>query len=331
LSKKEFLKIKNSKIIEEEKSYLPFHKKMKDTVRVAVIQATPVFFDIEASLQKTADLTQKYARQGCELLLFPETFLPGYPRGLSFGSVIGNRDNEGRVLYQKYWESSVSVKGKAGDFLGKIAKENKVYLVIGVTEKDENNGSLYCSILFFSPQGILIGKHRKLKPTGVERLVWAEGDGSTLNTYDTAFGKIGGLICWENYMPLARMALYKKGVQIYLAPTADSRETWISTMQHIACEGRCFVLGCNQFFRREDYPEEYLKYLELDWEILCRGGSVIVSPLGEIIEGPLWEKEGVLIADLEMNQIIESKLDYDVIGHYARPDIFEFKLKNKHS
>lgn len=300
---------------------------MKNTVRVAVIQATPIFFDLKSSLQKTDDLVQKYAQQGCELILFPETFLPGYPRGMNFGSVIGNRKKEGRILYQKYWENSLEVGDKACDFLAKLAKENQVYLVIGITEKDSLNGSLFCSILYFSPEGNLIGKHRKLKPTGIERLVWGEGDGSTLNVYDTDFGKIGGLICWENYMPLARMTLYEKGIQIYLAPTADSRETWISTMKHIACEGRCFVLGCNQFFRKEDYPKEYLQYVDLEEEVICRGGSVIVSPLGEILEGPLWNKEGALISDLKMNEIIESKLDFDVIGHYARNDVFDFKTK----
>ena len=300
---------------------------MKNSLRVAVVQATPIFFDLDATLKKTSNLVQKYTQQGCKLILLPESFLPGYPRGMTFESVIGNRKRAGRTLYQKYWENSVEIGDSACEFLSNISKKNQVYLVIGVTEKDSKNGTLYCSILFFSPEGKLIGHHRKLKPTGIERLVWGEGDGSTLNVYETEFGKIGGLICWENYMPLARLSLYKKGVQIYLAPTADARETWISTMKHIACEGRCFVLGCNQFFRKSDYPDEYLKYVDLPLEDICRGGSVIVSPLGEVIEGPLWDEEGVLISELNLNQIIESKLDFDVIGHYARNDIFEFKVK----
>lgn len=304
---------------------------MKSTVKVGVVQATPIFFNLRSSLEKTAKLVRKYSKQGCELLLFPETFLPGYPRGMTFGSVIGKRENFGRQLYQTYWENSIEVGDPSFQFLANLAKENQVHLIIGITEKNALNGTLYCSILFFSPNGDFLGKHQKLKPTGIERLVWGEGDGSTLKVYDTEIGKIGGLICWENYMPLARMTLYNQGVQIFVAPTADSRETWISTMRHIACEGRCFVLGCNQFFRKEDYSEEYRDHVDLEKKIICPGGSVIVSPLGEIIQGPLWNREGVLISDLDRNQIIESRLDFDVIGHYARNDIFDFKLKTNQS
>jgi nitrilase len=183
-------------------------------------------------------------------------------------------------------------------------------------------------MLYFSPSGELIGRHRKLKPTGSERLIWGEGDGSTLPVFSTENGKIGGLICWENYMPLARMALYGQGVEIYLAPTADSRDNWQSTMRHIACEGRCFVLGCNQFVTRDMYPDdlETLDELVDQPEIMCRGGSVIVSPTGDVLAGPLWGEEGMLLAELDLEEVTRARLDFDVVGHYARPDIFQLHV-----
>ena len=188
-----------------------------------------------------------------------------------------------------------------------------------------SGGTLYCTVLYFGPDGRLLGKHRKLKPTAAERLVWGEGDGSTLTVIDTEYGKIGGLICWENYMPLARMALYAKGVEIYLAPTADSRETWQATLRHIACEGRCFVLGCNQFVTKSMYPADLPGIEELAGqpEVMCRGGSAIVSPLGEVIAGPLYDGEGILYAELDLAEVARAKFDFDVVGHYARPDVFQ--------
>ncbi|MEL6133211.1 MAG: nitrilase-related carbon-nitrogen hydrolase, partial [Bacteroidota bacterium] len=197
-----------------------------------------------------------------------------------------------------------------------LARTHGIYLVVGLTEKDPRHGSLYCSMMYFSPQGYL-GSHRKLKPTGVERLVWAEGRKEDLQCFETPVGRIGGLICWENYMPQARWALYQKGIQLYLAPTADARPTWIATMQHIACESRCFVLGCNQFFRQQDYPTQLQAHTQHTEDIICRGGSVIVSPLGEILAGPLWDQEGVLSATLDMKDIIRAKMDFDPIGHYG--------------
>ena len=206
-------------------------------------------------------------------------------------------------------------------------------MAIGVIERDTQfgGGTLYCTLLYFGPDGKIIGKHRKLKPTGAERLIWGEGDGSTLSVLSTEIGKIGGLICWENYMPMARMTLYSKGVEIYLAPTADSRETWQATLRHIACEGRCFVLGCNQYVTKAMYPTDLRDHSELSAqsEVMCRGGSVIVSPLGEIIAGPLYDQEGILYADLDMGEIVRAKLDFDVVGHYSRPDIFQLKVNEQ--
>jgi nitrilase len=176
-----------------------------------------------------------------------------------------------------------------------------------------------------------MGKHRKLKPTGAERLIWGEGDGSTLPVFETVIGRIGGLICWENYMPMARMALYSKGVEIYLAPTADARETWQATMRHIACEGRCFVLSCNQYMTKQMYPDDLAVGDELNDQpdVMCRGGSVIIGPLGDVLAGPLYDEEGILYAELAREEIIRGKVDFDVVGHYARPDVFQLIVNEK--
>lgn len=198
---------------------------------------------------------------------------------------------------------------------------------MGITERDGNdiNCTLYCTNLFFSPEGKLIGKHRKLKPTGTERCIWGEGDGSTLTVVDTPYGKMGSLICWENYMPLARTVLYAKGVKLYIAPTADSREEWQATMKHIALEGRCFVIGCNQYVEKNMYPTDlnYYKELDAEPEIMCPGGSCIVDPFGKYVAGPIFNKEEMLIADLDLEKIVLSRLDFDSEGHYSRPDVFE--------
>jgi nitrilase len=178
-----------------------------------------------------------------------------------------------------------------------------------------------------------LGKHQKLKPTAAERLIWGEGDGSTLTVIETEIGKMGGLICWENYMPLARMAMYNKGVELYLAPTADARDTWQSTLRHIACEGRCFVLGCNQYMTKVMYPPDLkeLKELNDQPEVMCRGGSAIISPLGEVLAGPLFDREGILFANLDLDEIARSKFDFDVVGHYARPDVFQLVINENPS
>ena len=298
-------------------------------VKVCLVQDSPVFFDKEKTLDKLEQLTKKYAAQGCELIVFPESFIPGYPRGFSFGAKIGSRTDAGRKLYAEYRRNSIDLESDELKRLEKLAHSEKVYLVIGITEKQHINGSLYCSMIYISPTDGLLGVHRKIKPTGTERIVWAEADGASLVTFQTKIGKLGGLICWENYMPLARMAMYQKGVEIYIAPTADAREAWTATMQHIALEGRCFVLGCNQYFTKSMVPEPFKSLVQDEPETMCRGGSVIVSPLGKIIAGPLFDKAGALIAELDLEEIDLSKLDFDVIGHYARNDIFQFKVPDQ--
>jgi len=302
-------------------------EKNNKTVKVCVVQAASVLFNREACLEKALILIKEAASQGARLILFPEAFIPAYPRGVSFGMVIGSRSGEGRRLWQVYWENAVEAPGPETAALGEAAREAGAYLAVGVIERDSqfSRGTVYCTLLYFGPDGGLLGKHRKLKPTGAERLVWGEGDGSTLTVIDTEFGRIGGLICWENYMPLARTAMYGKGVDIYLAPTADHRDVWQATLRHIACEGRCFVLGCNQFVKKEMYPDTLvgLGELERQPDIMCRGGSVIVSPLGKVLEGPLYDQEGMLFAKLDLGEVVRSRIDFDAVGHYARPDVFQ--------
>ncbi len=295
----------------------------------AVVQATPVFFDKTRTIAKIESLTREAASHQAQLILFPEVFIPGYPRGLSFGTTIGSRSDEGRELFLRYWENSIEVPGKETDQLATLAKECNVYLCIGVTEKDITSDTLYCSLLYFSPEGKLIHKHRKIKPTAAERIIWGEGDGSDLNVIDTSLGKIGGLICWENYMPLARTVLYEQGLEVYLAPTADSRPTWQATLTHIACESRSFVLGANQYITNENYPDEIKNQFSKEASTTSTGGSVILSPMGKTLAGPLYDKEGILYAEIDHREIIKAKMDMDVIGHYARPDIFELEWKKK--
>ena len=303
------------------------------TVKVAVVQAAPILFDRNATVAKTCKLTAEAAAEGAKLIVFPEAFIPAYPRGLSFGTVVGSRSAEGRRTWERYWANSVVVPSAATAALGTAARQAGAYLGVGVIERDGqfSGGTLYCTVLYFGPDGRLLGKHRKLKPTAAERLVWGEGDGSTLTVIETEYGKLGGLICWENYMPLARMALYAKGVEIYLAPTADSRDTWQATLRHIACEGRCFVLGCNQYVTQAMYPADLpgIEDLTSQSDVMCRGGSAIVSPLGEVIAGPLFDREGILHAELDLAEIARAKFDFDVVGHYARPDVFQLVVNER--
>jgi len=247
---------------------------------------------------------------------------------------VGSRTVEGRRTWERYWANSVNVPGPDTEALGAAAREAGVYLAVGVVERDRDfgGGTLYCSLLYFGPDGQLLGKHRKLKPTASERLIWGEGDGSTLTVVSTEYGRMGGLICWENYMPLARAAMYGKGVEIYMAPTADARETWQSTLRHIALEGRCFVLGCNQYVTKSMYPRDLdgvVEELEGQPRVMCRGGSVVISPLGEVLGGPLWDREGVIYVDLDMSEIARAKLDFDAVGHYSRPDVFQLRVNDK--
>jgi nitrilase len=315
-----------------------FHKEEEKmerprTVRVAVVQASPVLFDRERTMEKALGLISEAAEKGAKLVLFPEAYIPCYPRGLRFGFAIGSRTEGGRKDFQRFHDNCVAVPGPDVDRLARAAGEKGVYLAMGVNEKNGNelDGTLHCCVLFFGPDGSFLGRHRKLKPTGSERYIWGEDDGSTLTVVDTAYGKMGALICWENYMPLARAALYQKGVKLYLAPTADQRDEYQCTLRHIAIEGRCFVLACNQYVEKRMYPTDLHGYDELESqpEVMCRGGSCIIDPFGRYLAGPSFGGEEILLADLDLDAITRGKADLDVVGHYARPDIFELLVHER--
>ena len=290
------------------------------SVRASVIQAAPVAFDRDRTLDRVADLTARAAADGAQLVVFPEAFVSGYPKRADFGARVGSRSPEGREWFRRYHQSSVDVPGPAVERLGEIASANAVHLVIGVIERA--GGTLYCTVLFLGPGGQLLGKHRKLMPTAMERLIWGFGDGSTMPVLDTSIGRIGAVICWENYMPQLRLAMYGQGIQLYCAPTVDDRETWLPTMRHVAIEGRCFVLSANQFARRSDYPADYPVDGSSPDDVLIGGGSCIVDPFGQVLAGPSRDAEAILTADLDLDQITRGRFDLDVVGHYARPDVF---------
>jgi nitrilase len=290
-------------------------------LKVAVAQAGAIAFDTAKSLEKALALLAEAG--SAELVVFPEAFLGGYPKGMDFGARVGMRSAEGRKWFRRYFEAAIDVPGPETDALAAAAKERGAWVVMGAIERD--GGTLYCTALMFSPAGELAGKHRKLMPTAMERIIWGFGDGSTMPVIETGIGKLGAVICWENYMPLMRMAMYQKGIQLYCAPTVDDREIWTATMRHIAYEGRCFVMSACQFSRRGDYPADYAGAVEGD--VLIRGGSMIVGPQGQVLAGPVYGEERVLTAEVDLGEIAEGKYDLDVAGHYARPDVFELRVR----
>jgi nitrilase len=293
-----------------------------------MIQDAPVVFDSHATLEKICDLTAQAAGEGATLVVFPEAFLSAYPKGLDFGARVGMRSPEGRDTFRRYFDSAIEVPSPATNTLAATAKTHGVYLVLGVIEREI--GTLYCTALFFAPDGTLLGKHRKVMPTAMERIVWGYGDGSTMPVFDTPLGKLGAVICWENYMPLLRMTMYAKGIELYCAPTADDRDTWLSTMQHVALEGRCFVLTACQHLRRSDCPADYAAVHGDDPDtVIMRGGSAIIGPLGQVLAGPLYNQHGILTAEIDLAEISRAKYDFDVVGHYARPDIFQLHVNEQ--
>jgi nitrilase len=267
------------------------------------------------------------AGNDAQLVVFPEAFVSGYPKGADFGVVVGSRSAEGREWYRRYHESSVDVPGPTVDRLGMIAARHGVHLVIGVIERA--GGTLYCTVLFLGPDGSLLGTHRKLMPTAMERVIWGFGDGSTLTVVPSPLGRIGAVICWENYMPQLRLAMYGQGIELYCAPTVDDRETWLPTMRHIALEGRCFVLSATQYACRSDYPADYPVEAPEPARPLIAGGSCIIDPFGTVLAGPARGSETILTADLDLDQAVRGKFDLDVVGHYARPDVFRLSVDTR--
>jgi len=293
--------------------------------RVAVIQAGSSLFDTPRTLERMQAHCEEAAAQNVELVVFPEAYIGGYPKGLDFGARIGSRTDEGREDFLRYWQAAIDIPGPEVAQIGSFAAKMKAHLVVGVIERD--GATLYCSALFFGSDGELMAKHRKLMPTASERLVWGFGDGSTLAVMDTPVGKIGAAICWENYMPNLRQAMFAKGVQLWCAPTVDERDIWQASMRHIAYEGRTFVLSACQYLTRADAPELYDCIQGNEGKTpLIRGGSVIVSPLGDVLAGPIYDREAVICADIDLMDTIRGKYDLDVSGHYARPDIFQLAV-----
>ena len=289
--------------------------------RVAVVQAGATMFNTSQTLERMQAHCEELRRLGVQLAVFPEAYIGGYPKGLDFGARVGSRSPDGREDFQRYWSAAIDVPGPEVKQIGDTAKNAGAYLVVGVIERD--GSTLYCTALFFDPQGVLLGKHRKLVPTASERLIWGMGDGSTIPVLDTPLGKIGSAICWENYMPALRLAMYSKGIQLWCAPTVDEREIWQSSMRHIAYEGRCFVLSACQYLKRSDCPDDYVCIQGNAPETeLIRGGSVIVNPLGDVLAGPVFGREVILTADIDLMETIRGKYDLDVTGHYARPEVF---------
>ncbi|QUQ71861.1 nitrilase-related carbon-nitrogen hydrolase [Kutzneria sp. CA-103260] len=288
------------------------------TVKAAVVQASAPLFDTPAALSRAKDLIRQ---ANANVVVLPEAFLGGYPKALDFDITVGRRTNAGRELFRRYHAAAIDVPGPEVESLASLTRELGCHAVVGAVERQ--GGTLYCVALFFGPTGYL-GLHRKLMPTAAERYLWGQGDGSTLPVIDTGTARIGAAICWENYMPLFRTTMYAKGVDLWCAPTVDDRDQWQASMRHIALEGRCFVLSANQFLRRDDLPPD-LRFDTMD-PVLIGGGSVIVSPLGEVLAGPLRDSEGILAAQLDLDDLARARFDFDVVGHYARADVFTLQV-----
>ena len=296
--------------------------------KAAVIQAASIPTDSMACAQKAVELIHTASRTGARLMVFPEAFLGGYPKGNSFGAPIGMRKPEGRDAFASYHRHAIQLDGEEVTMVEQAARETDSVVVIGCIEAD--GGTLYCTVLYFNGRSGYAGKHRKLMPTAGERLIWGFGDGSTMPVIDTACGRVGAVICWENYMPMLRMYMYSQGVAIYCAPTADDRDTWLPSMQHIALEGRCYVLTSCQHLRRDAYPEDFECALgNAPDTVLMRGGSAIISPLGQVLAGPDFSGETILYAEINPNEILRGKFDFDATGHYARPDIFQLQVDTR--
>ena len=292
----------------------------------AVAQTATVMFDTAATVAKAETLMAEAAARGAQVLVFPEAFIGGYPKGADFHIFIGARTPEGRQDFLKYYEAAVALDGPEIAQLAQAAGAHKLYVCVGIIERE--GGTLYCTAVYLGPEGTVLGHHRKLMPTALERLVWGYGDGSTLKAVDTPFGKLGAVICWENYMPALRMAMYQQRVALYCAPTADDRDSWISTMQHIAMEGRCFVLSSCQHLRRAQFPMDAMhnRLPEAPDTVLMRGGSCIIGPLGQVLAGPVYGEDALLLAEIDLGDIPRAQMDFDPVGHYARPDVFQLAV-----
>ena len=305
-------------------------KDLKDTCKLAVVQAAPVMFDKTACIEKALKLINECTANGAELIVFPELFIPGYPYGMTFGFRVGSRNADGRKDWKAYYDNSILANGPEMQQLIEKAKALGVYLSMGYSERDAVTGTLYNSNMMIAPDGTAMN-HRKLKPTGSERVVWGDADRDYFPVMETPWGPMGNLICWESYMPLARVALYQKGISLYISPNTNDNPEWQDTIRHIAIEGHCYFINCDMFFTRADYPktasaEEEIAKLS---EIACRGGSCVVDPFGHVVSDTIWDQEGIIYAELDMQKVPASKMEHDVCGHYARPDVLKLQVEDK--
>lgn len=305
-------------------------KDLQSTCSIAVVQAAPVLFNKSACLAKALALIEEAAGHGAELIVFPELFIPGYPYGMTFGFTVGSRTEDGRRDWERYYDASILADGEEAQALAEAAKKHGVYLSIGISERDPVTATLYNSNLMISPEGVIMN-HRKLKPTGSERVVWGDADRDFFPVMDTPWGPMGSMICWESYMPLARCALYQKGVTLYISPNTNDNPEWQDTIRHIAIEGHCYFINCDMFFTKDTYPGDLAGADEVRRlpETVCRGGSCVIDPSGHAVTDVLWDREGILYAELDMQKVPASRMEHDVCGHYARPDVLKLSFRDE--
>lgn len=301
---------------------------MNKETKIAAAQLSPVYLNKEKTVNKACDAISEAGKHGAKLIVFPEAFISGYPDWV--WHIPPEETSQLNKLYVDLVENAVSIPDNSTKKLCEAAKSANINVVIGMNERNSetSNSSLYNTLLFIDENGIILGKHRKLMPTNCERIVWAQGNGSTLKAYDMSVGKVGGLICWENFMPLARNAIYEAGTQILASPTWDKGENWLGSLQHIAREGGLFVIGNCMALHIDDMPEELNGIYPEDEEWISTGESCIINPFGKVIAGPLDRKEAIIYADINLQDIIVAKRRFDVVGHYARPDVFNFTVNN---
>lgn len=302
----------------------------KDTCKLALVQAAPVMFDKDRGVEKIINLIGEAAAKGAELVVFPELFIPGYPYGMTYGFTVGSRSKAGREDWKTYYDNSILVDGPEMQRIVDCAKAHSVYVSVGYSERDAVTATLYNSNVMIAPDGQTMN-HRKLKPTGSERVVWGDADKDFFPVMETPWGPMGNLICWESYMPLARVALYQKGVALYISPNTNDNEEWQNTIRHIAIEGHCFFINADMYFTKDMYPktasgDEEIAKLN---DIVCRGGSCVIDPYGHAVSETVWDKEEIIYADLDMQKVPASRMEHDVCGHYARPDVLKLSVEDK--
>ena len=302
----------------------------KDTCKLALVQAAPVMFDKDKGVEKIIALIGEAAAKGAELIVFPELFIPGYPYGMTYGFTVGSRSKAGREDWKTYYDNSILVDGPEMQRIVDCVKEHSVYVSVGYSERDAVTATIYNSNVMIAPDGQTMN-HRKLKPTGSERVVWGDADKDFFPVMETPWGPMGNLICWESYMPLARVALYQKGVALYISPNTNDNEEWQNTIRHIAIEGHCFFINADMYFTKDMYPktasgDEEIAKLN---DIVCRGGSCVIDPYGHAVSETVWDKEEIIYADLDMQKVPASRMEHDVCGHYARPDVLKLSVEDK--